>query len=252
MIEAFRLLDKKARVNEVHKKRTALTSVALVKKSDAFCPKIVVCEPPPPPPPPNTWPPHPDPPGPPSSPRPVMSESFTVVAELSGTMHTFSCRADQTVLAAAELAGVPLPSSCCSGVCTTCAAKLSEGTVDQSEAMGVKPSCRPRVTPSCASPTPAATSNCWPARKMLCMSCSSGSSSDGAAPGGPRPLAPGRMKLQRLDLWLETAPGPLLPSCSQRWGKGDRVRWAITAAEPAADGEPGWRRLRIEAVLLCP
>jgi len=85
------------------------------------------------------------------------------------------------------------------------------------------------------------------------MSCSSGSSSDGAAPDGPKPFAPGRMKLQRLDLWLETAPGPLLPQLLAALGeKGEPLRWAITAAEPAADGEPGWRRLRIEAVLLCP
>lgn len=67
-----------------------------------------------------------------------MPESFTVVAELDGTLHTFACRDDQTVLAAAEQAGVPLPSSCCSGVCTTCAARILEGSVDQSEAMGVK------------------------------------------------------------------------------------------------------------------
>jgi ferredoxin len=67
-----------------------------------------------------------------------MSASFTVVASLDGTTHTFSCRDDQTVLAAAEEAGVPLPSSCCSGVCTTCAALLSEGTVHQPDAMGVK------------------------------------------------------------------------------------------------------------------
>ena len=53
-----------------------------------------------------------------------MSASFTVIAELDGTSHTFPCSEDQTVLAAAEAAGVPLPSSCCSGVCTTCAARL--------------------------------------------------------------------------------------------------------------------------------
>ncbi|MFO8239073.1 MAG: 2Fe-2S iron-sulfur cluster-binding protein [Prochlorococcaceae cyanobacterium] len=67
-----------------------------------------------------------------------MSASFTVVASLDGTPYTFSCRDDQTVLAAAEEAGVPLPCSCCSGVCTTCAALLSEGTVHQPDAMGVK------------------------------------------------------------------------------------------------------------------
>ena len=67
-----------------------------------------------------------------------MSETFTVVADLNGTPHTFSCRADQTVLAAAEAAGVDLPSSCCSGVCTTCAARVTEGSVHQPDAMGVR------------------------------------------------------------------------------------------------------------------
>ncbi len=67
-----------------------------------------------------------------------MSETFTVVAELNGTPHTFSCRADQTVLAAAEAAGVDLPSSCCSGVCTTCAVRVTEGSVHQPDAMGVR------------------------------------------------------------------------------------------------------------------
>ena len=64
--------------------------------------------------------------------------SFQVQASLDGTIHSFACRADQTVLAAAEAAGVPLPSSCCSGVCTTCAARISEGSVHQPDAMGVK------------------------------------------------------------------------------------------------------------------
>ncbi len=67
-----------------------------------------------------------------------MSDSFTVIAELNGVTHTFPCRADQTVLAAAEEAGVPLPSSCCSGVCTTCAGRLRQGEVHQPDAMGVK------------------------------------------------------------------------------------------------------------------
>jgi ferredoxin len=67
-----------------------------------------------------------------------MSETFTVVCDLNGTSHSFSARADQTVLAAAEAAGVALPSSCCSGVCTTCAALIQEGTVHQPDAMGVK------------------------------------------------------------------------------------------------------------------
>lgn len=66
-------------------------------------------------------------------------QTFTITAEIDGTSHTFPCRADQTVLAAAELAGVPLPSSCCSGVCTTCAALIATGQVRQPDAMGVKP-----------------------------------------------------------------------------------------------------------------
>mgnify|MGYP003333260483 CR=1 FL=1 len=64
--------------------------------------------------------------------------AFNVICEIDGTSHTFACRADQTVLAAAEAAGVALPSSCCSGVCTTCAALITEGSVHQSDAMGVK------------------------------------------------------------------------------------------------------------------
>jgi len=71
-----------------------------------------------------------------------MGASFTVIAELGGTSHTFPCGEDQTVLAAAEAAGVPLPSSCCSGVCTTCAARLLEGSVHQPDAMGVKAELR--------------------------------------------------------------------------------------------------------------
>jgi ferredoxin len=67
-----------------------------------------------------------------------MSTRYTVACDLNGTRHSFSCRDDQTVLAAAEAAGVELPSSCCSGVCTTCAARLLEGSVHQPDAMGVK------------------------------------------------------------------------------------------------------------------
>ncbi|MBU6250701.1 MAG: 2Fe-2S iron-sulfur cluster binding domain-containing protein [Cyanobacteria bacterium REEB417] len=71
---------------------------------------------------------------------PVVSEPtiFQISAEFEGVSHSFSCRSDQTVLAAAEAAGVALPSSCCSGVCTTCAALLSSGSVEQPDAMGVK------------------------------------------------------------------------------------------------------------------
>ena len=67
---------------------------------------------------------------------------FTINAELDGNYHTFSCRADQTVLSAAEASGVALPSSCCSGVCTTCAAQLRSGKVHQPDAMGVKEELR--------------------------------------------------------------------------------------------------------------
>ena len=67
-----------------------------------------------------------------------MGETYTVVCELNGASHSFSCAADQTVLAAAEAAGVTVPSSCCSGVCTTCAAVVKEGSVHQPDAMGVK------------------------------------------------------------------------------------------------------------------
>ena len=64
--------------------------------------------------------------------------TFQISAQIDGVHHSFPCRSDQTVLAAAEAAGVALPSSCCSGVCTTCAALISSGTVHQPDAMGVK------------------------------------------------------------------------------------------------------------------
>ena len=79
----------------------------------------------------------------PSHAKPVSeTPSFSIKASLDGTIHSFPCRADQTVLAAAEAAGVPLPSSCCSGVCTTCAARLTRGSVHQPDAMGVKADLR--------------------------------------------------------------------------------------------------------------
>ena len=71
-------------------------------------------------------------------------QTFTVVADIDGGKHSFPCRADQTVLAAAEAAGVGLPSSCCSGVCTTCAALIRQGSVHQPDAMGVKSELRDR------------------------------------------------------------------------------------------------------------
>ena len=68
--------------------------------------------------------------------------TYSVSIEMDAVEHSFSCRSDQTVLAAAEEAGVMLPSSCCSGVCTTCAALLKSGSVEQSDAMGVKEDLR--------------------------------------------------------------------------------------------------------------
>ncbi|MEB3260583.1 MAG: 2Fe-2S iron-sulfur cluster-binding protein [Cyanobacteriota bacterium] len=68
--------------------------------------------------------------------------TYTIRVEHDGAHHTFSARADQTVLSAAEAAGVPLPSSCCSGVCTTCAVRLLRGNVHQPDAMGVKAELR--------------------------------------------------------------------------------------------------------------
>jgi ferredoxin len=68
--------------------------------------------------------------------------TFQITVSLDGAVHTFPCRDDQTVLAAAEVAGVPLPSSCTAGVCTTCAARLRAGTVHQPDAMGVNPQLR--------------------------------------------------------------------------------------------------------------
>jgi ferredoxin len=63
---------------------------------------------------------------------------FQITVSLDGAQHSFTGRADQTVLAAAEAAGVALPSSCTAGVCTTCAARLRSGTVHQPDAMGVR------------------------------------------------------------------------------------------------------------------
>ena len=65
-------------------------------------------------------------------------DTFTVTVHLRGKTHTFPCRADETVLAAAEAAGITLPCSCCTGLCTTCAAMLKGGQVVQADAMGVR------------------------------------------------------------------------------------------------------------------
>jgi ferredoxin len=68
--------------------------------------------------------------------------TYTISVDLDGARHTFSGRADQTVLAAAEAAGIALPNSCRAGVCTTCAALLRQGSVHQPDAMGVKDELR--------------------------------------------------------------------------------------------------------------
>ncbi len=72
----------------------------------------------------------------------IAAATFNVSIEVDSVEHSFPCRSDQTVLAAAEAAGVMLPSSCCSGVCTTCAARLKSGSVEQSDAMGVREDLR--------------------------------------------------------------------------------------------------------------
>jgi|TARA_B110000003_G_scaffold1334_1_gene1379 ferredoxin len=72
----------------------------------------------------------------------IAAATFNVSIEVDAVEHSFPCRSDQTVLAAAEAAGVMLPSSCCSGVCTTCAARLKSGSVEQSDAMGVREDLR--------------------------------------------------------------------------------------------------------------
>ena len=68
--------------------------------------------------------------------------TYSITVELDGEQHSFPCRSDQTVLAAAEAAGVMIPSSCCAGVCTTCAARIGSGEVHQPDAMGVKDDLR--------------------------------------------------------------------------------------------------------------
>ena len=68
----------------------------------------------------------------------AMPQTYGIRARVNGELQTFTCRDDQTILAAAESAGLNLPSSCCSGVCTTCAALVTEGSVEQPDAMGVK------------------------------------------------------------------------------------------------------------------
>ena len=50
-----------------------------------------------------------------------------------GSVETFFCDGDTTILDALEEAGLDHPSSCRAGACSSCAMKIVEGTVDQEE-----------------------------------------------------------------------------------------------------------------------
>ena len=50
-----------------------------------------------------------------------------------GSVETFECDGDTTILDALEEAGIDHPSSCRAGACSSCAMKLEEVTVDQEE-----------------------------------------------------------------------------------------------------------------------
>ena len=50
-----------------------------------------------------------------------------------GSVESFECDGDTTILDALEEAGIDHPSSCRAGACSSCAMKLEEGTVDQEE-----------------------------------------------------------------------------------------------------------------------
>ncbi|MCT0212310.1 MULTISPECIES: hypothetical protein [unclassified Synechococcus] len=66
------------------------------------------------------------------------------------------------------------------------------------------------------------------------------------------------MRLEALEIWLEAAPGPLLPQLLAALAHhGEPLRWSVTAVEPqgaagAGSGhQSGRRRLRLEAIMLC-
>ena len=50
-----------------------------------------------------------------------------------GSVETFECDGDTTILDALEEAGIDHPSSCRAGACSSCAMKIVEGTVNQEE-----------------------------------------------------------------------------------------------------------------------
>lgn len=95
---------------------------------------------------------------------------------------------------------------------------------------------------------------------MPSTACSSVSSSRERCfwrPAGWTPAA--AVRLEAVEFWLEAGPEPLLPQLlAALAAHGEPLRWAITAAEPIVDGAApssggaGRRRLRLEAVVLCP
>jgi ferredoxin len=50
-----------------------------------------------------------------------------------GSVETFECDGDTTILDALEEAGIDHPSSCRAGACSSCAMKIVEGEVNQEE-----------------------------------------------------------------------------------------------------------------------
>ena len=51
----------------------------------------------------------------------------------SGSIDTFECDSETTILDALEEAGLDHPSSCRAGACSSCAMKIVEGEVNQEE-----------------------------------------------------------------------------------------------------------------------